>query len=46
MFDYHGTNQSFEMSAQIFAVLGTPSETIWPGFSSLPGAKAKFRKQP
>lgn len=31
---------------KIFAVLGTPSEAIWPGFSSLPGAKANFAKQP
>ncbi|XP_024007627.1 cyclin-dependent kinase G1 isoform X2 [Eutrema salsugineum] len=31
---------------KIFAVLGTPSEAIWPGFSSLPNAKAKFPTQP
>lgn len=32
--------------AKIFRMLGTPSETIWPGFSNLPGAKANFVKQP
>ncbi|KAI3852497.1 hypothetical protein MKW92_026903 [Papaver armeniacum] len=26
---------------KIFKTLGTPSETIWPGFSELPGAKVK-----
>ncbi|CAA7034955.1 unnamed protein product [Microthlaspi erraticum] len=31
---------------KIFAVLGTPSEAVWPGFSSLPNAKAKFPTQP
>ncbi|XP_010550725.1 PREDICTED: cyclin-dependent kinase G1-like [Tarenaya hassleriana] len=31
---------------KIFALLGTPSETSWPGFSSLPGAKANFVTQP
>ncbi|KAF3498791.1 hypothetical protein DY000_02055535, partial [Brassica cretica] len=31
---------------QIFEVLETPSETTWPGFTSLPDSKAKFRKQP
>lgn len=31
---------------KIFAVLGTPSEAIWPGFSSFPNAKAKFPTQP
>ncbi|KAI3844695.1 hypothetical protein MKW92_009872 [Papaver armeniacum] len=30
---------------KIFKTLGTPSETIWPGFSELPGAKVKFAKQ-
>ncbi|KAG2301030.1 hypothetical protein Bca52824_029681 [Brassica carinata] len=30
---------------KIFAVLGTPDEAIWPGFSSLPNAKAKFPTQ-
>nr|AFC88295.1 CDK protein [Hevea brasiliensis] len=31
---------------KIFRILGTPSETIWPGFSKLPGAKANFVRQP
>ncbi|XP_010545973.1 PREDICTED: cyclin-dependent kinase G1 isoform X2 [Tarenaya hassleriana] len=31
---------------KIFAILGSPSETTWPGFSSLPGAKANFINQP
>ncbi|KAG8652656.1 cyclin-dependent kinase G-2 [Manihot esculenta] len=31
---------------KIFRILGTPSETIWPGFSKLPGAKANFVQQP
>ena len=31
---------------QIFKTLGTPNETVWPGFSKMPGAKAKFVKQP
>ncbi|KAK0588163.1 hypothetical protein LWI29_035270 [Acer saccharum] len=31
---------------KIFKTLGTPTETIWPGFSELPGAKAQFVKQP
>uniref|UniRef100_A0A1J3E3L2 cyclin-dependent kinase n=1 Tax=Noccaea caerulescens TaxID=107243 RepID=A0A1J3E3L2_NOCCA len=44
---FRGKSQNdIDQLQQIFAVLGTPSETIWPGFSSLPGAKAKFRKQP
>ncbi|XP_011014239.1 PREDICTED: cyclin-dependent kinase 10-like [Populus euphratica] len=31
---------------KIFKTLGTPNETIWPGLSKLPGAKANFVKQP
>ncbi|KAM0835129.1 hypothetical protein ACQ4PT_063144 [Festuca glaucescens] len=31
---------------KIFKMLGTPNEGIWPGYSKLPGAKAKFPKQP
>ncbi|XP_015882342.3 uncharacterized protein LOC107418181 isoform X1 [Ziziphus jujuba] len=31
---------------KIFKTLGTPNETVWPGFSKLPGAKAKFVRQP
>ncbi|OVA17557.1 Protein kinase domain [Macleaya cordata] len=30
---------------KIFRTLGTPSETIWPGFSKLPGVKVNFVKQ-
>lgn len=29
---------------KIFRTLGTPSETIWPGFSKLPGVKVNFVK--
>ncbi|XP_010503484.1 PREDICTED: cyclin-dependent kinase G1 isoform X1 [Camelina sativa] len=44
---FRGKSQNdIDQLQQIFAVLGTPSETNWPGFTSLPGAKAKFRKQP
>nr|QYW07098.1 G-type cyclin-dependent kinase 2 [Dimocarpus longan] len=35
-----------EQIDKIFKTLGTPTETIWPGFSELPGAKANFVKQP
>lgn len=31
---------------KIFRTLGTPNETIWPGFSKLPGVKVNFVKQP
>ena len=32
---------------KMFATLGAPSETVWPGFSELPGArKVKFPHQP
>ncbi|XP_059640726.1 cyclin-dependent kinase G-2-like isoform X2 [Cornus florida] len=30
---------------KIFRILGVPNETVWPGFSELPGAKANFVKQ-
>nr|QWX39174.1 cyclin-dependent kinase [Populus tomentosa] len=30
---------------KIFRILGTPNETIWPGFSKLPGVKVNFVKQ-
>ncbi|KAL5717712.1 cyclin-dependent kinase [Ranunculus cassubicifolius] len=30
---------------KIFEILGTPNETTWPGFSTLPGAKPKFVRQ-
>ncbi|KAL3501048.1 hypothetical protein ACH5RR_035497 [Cinchona calisaya] len=29
---------------KIFKILGTPNETIWPGFSKLPGVKVNFSK--
>ncbi|XP_042487468.1 cyclin-dependent kinase G-2-like [Macadamia integrifolia] len=29
---------------KIFKMLGTPNETIWPGFSKLPGVKVNFVK--
>ncbi|OIT29685.1 PREDICTED: cyclin-dependent kinase G-2 isoform X1 [Nicotiana attenuata] len=29
---------------KIFKILGTPNETIWPGFSKLPGVKVNFVK--
>lgn len=35
-----------EQLDKIFRTLGTPDEKIWPGLSKLPGAKAKFVKQP
>ena len=32
---------------KIFKILGTPSESLWPGFSSLPHAsKLNFSHQP
>ncbi|KAL5543966.1 hypothetical protein UlMin_007750 [Ulmus minor] len=31
---------------KIFRILGKPNETIWPGFSELPGSKANFANQP
>ncbi|XP_059657737.1 cyclin-dependent kinase G-2-like isoform X2 [Cornus florida] len=34
----------FEQLDKIFRTLGTPNETIWPGFSKLPGVKVKFCK--
>ncbi|PSR89510.1 Cyclin-dependent kinase [Actinidia chinensis var. chinensis] len=33
-----------EQLDKIIRILGTPNETIWPGFSNLPGAKVKFVK--
>ncbi|OVA15389.1 Protein kinase domain [Macleaya cordata] len=32
----------FDQLDKIFRTLGTPSETIWPGFSKLPGVKVNF----
>ncbi|KAI4385142.1 hypothetical protein MLD38_003200 [Melastoma candidum] len=34
----------FEQLDKIFRILGTPNETIWPGFSKLPGVKVNFVK--
>ncbi|KAI4383599.1 hypothetical protein MLD38_009415 [Melastoma candidum] len=34
----------FEQLDKIFRILGTPNETIWPGFSKLPGVKVNFIK--
>ncbi|KAL1539270.1 cyclin-dependent kinase [Salvia divinorum] len=33
-----------EQLDKIFRILGTPNETIWPGFSQLPGVKVNFVK--
>ncbi|KAG5093311.1 hypothetical protein JHK84_048899 [Glycine max] len=34
----------FEQLDKIFRILGTPNETIWPGFSELPRVKVNFVK--
>uniref|UniRef100_A0A2P2M8U0 cyclin-dependent kinase n=1 Tax=Rhizophora mucronata TaxID=61149 RepID=A0A2P2M8U0_RHIMU len=34
----------FDQLDKIFRILGTPNETIWPGFSKLPGVKVNFVK--
>ncbi|KAL8550632.1 hypothetical protein ACS0TY_009163 [Phlomoides rotata] len=34
----------FEQLDKIFRIMGTPNETIWPGFSQLPGVKVNFVK--
>lgn len=34
----------FDQIDKIFRTLGTPNETIWPGFSKLPGVKVNFVK--
>ncbi|CAN4123949.1 unnamed protein product [Withania somnifera] len=33
-----------DQTDKIFRILGTPNETIWPGFSELPGVKVNFVK--
>ncbi|XP_051193947.1 cyclin-dependent kinase G-1 [Lolium perenne] len=38
--------RDIDQLSKIFKMLGTPNEGIWPGYSKLPGAKAKFPKQP
>ncbi|MFS8000486.1 putative protein-serine/threonine kinase CMGC-CDK-PITSLRE family [Helianthus anomalus] len=35
-----------EQIDKIFRTLGTPNDTIWPGYSKLPGVKPNFVKQP
>jgi cell division cycle 2-like protein len=42
---FHGKTEADQLQ-KIFKLVGTPNETIWPGFSSLPGAKAIFANQP
>ncbi|XP_071709927.1 uncharacterized protein [Rutidosis leptorrhynchoides] len=39
-------NKELEQIDKIFRTLGTPNDTIWPGYSKLPGVKAKLVKQP
>ncbi|KAL3511414.1 hypothetical protein ACH5RR_030815 [Cinchona calisaya] len=34
----------FDQLDKIFKILGTPNETIWPGFPKLPGVKVNFVK--
>ncbi|KAK3223589.1 hypothetical protein Dsin_010614 [Dipteronia sinensis] len=34
----------FDQLDKIFRTLGTPNETIWPGFTKLPGVKVNFVK--
>ncbi|XP_072060108.1 cyclin-dependent kinase G-2-like [Arachis hypogaea] len=36
--------REFDQLDKIFKIFGTPSETIWPGFSKLPGVKVNFVK--
>ncbi|XP_044953269.1 cyclin-dependent kinase G-1-like [Hordeum vulgare subsp. vulgare] len=38
--------RDIDQLSKIFRMLGTPNEDIWPGYSKLPGARAKFAKQP
>ncbi|KAM7272734.1 hypothetical protein ACFE04_027397 [Oxalis oulophora] len=42
---FHGKTEPDQLQ-KIFKILGTPNEKIWPGYSSLPGAKAIFANQP
>ncbi|TVU03512.1 hypothetical protein EJB05_50950 [Eragrostis curvula] len=39
-------NSEIDQLNKIFRMLGAPNDEIWPGYSKLPGAKAKFVKQP
>ncbi|KVI06173.1 cyclin-dependent kinase G-2-like [Cynara cardunculus var. scolymus] len=38
-------NRELEQINKIFRTLGTPNETIWPGYLKLPGVKPNFVKQ-
>lgn len=40
---FNGKNE-FDQLDKIFRILGTPNETIWPGFSKLPGVKMNYVK--
>jgi cell division cycle 2-like protein len=40
---FNGRNE-FDQLNKIFRILGTPNETIWPGFSKLPQVKANYVK--
>ncbi|KAK2389319.1 cyclin-dependent kinase G-2 [Trifolium repens] len=40
---FNGRNE-FDQLNKIFRILGTPNETIWPGFSKLPQLKANYVK--
>ncbi|KAJ0544252.1 putative protein-serine/threonine kinase CMGC-CDK-PITSLRE family [Helianthus annuus] len=39
-------NKEVEQIDKIFRTLGTPNESIWSGYSKLPGVKPNFVKQP
>ncbi|XP_024634107.1 cyclin-dependent kinase G-2 isoform X1 [Medicago truncatula] len=41
---FNGRNE-FDQLNKIFRILGTPNETIWPGFSKLPLVKVNYVKQ-
>ncbi|XP_071728376.1 cyclin-dependent kinase G-1-like [Rutidosis leptorrhynchoides] len=38
-------NRELEQIEKIFGTLGTPNDSIWPGYSKLPGVKPKFVNQ-
>ncbi|KAI7748838.1 hypothetical protein M8C21_024925 [Ambrosia artemisiifolia] len=39
-------SKELEQIDKIFRTLGTPNDSIWPGYSKLPGVKSNFVKQP
>ncbi|KAK9054575.1 hypothetical protein SSX86_025654 [Deinandra increscens subsp. villosa] len=39
-------SRELEQIDKIFRTLGTPNDSIWPGYSKLPGVKSNFVKQP